>query len=77
MSHEHPSDNKLCDHCNKAGVPYEFNGLKASGLIASRGERLCPSCMDADMARDANEPVGPAQVPARDYITPIAASRYS
>ena len=70
MSIENPGDGLRCDHCNRAGVPYEYKGLTFCGLSANRGQRLCPACLDAALEAEQNAPVGPMQVPARDYITP-------
>ena len=72
MSHEFPGDGVRCDHCDTLGIPYTYRGRTFSGLTPNRGERLCSRCLDAEMTREANEPTGPMQVPARDYITPCA-----
>jgi hypothetical protein len=64
---------KRCDHCNAFGQPYTYRGRRLSGLTAYRGERLCPACTDRALQADLDEPVGWAQVPAREYVTPIAA----
>jgi len=50
MSFENPGDGKRCDHCNRAGKPYEYKGEMYSGLHKNRGEWLCPSCLTADVA---------------------------
>jgi hypothetical protein len=71
MSFENPGDGLLCDHCNRPGTPYEYRGIMFSGLHANRGERLCSSCLDRAVQADYDRPVGPMQVPARDYIAPI------
>jgi hypothetical protein len=44
-----------CDHCDKPGVPYTYHGRRFDGLIANRGERLCPSCNDRATTADFNE----------------------
>ncbi len=74
MSFETPGDNVRCDHCNTPGIPYEYRGRTFSGLTACEGDRLCPGCRDAYLDRKSNEPVGWARVPARDYVSPIAAN---
>jgi len=61
---------RLCDHCSRPGTPYEYHGQTFDGLTASRGEVLCPTCLDRDVQADLDAPVGWAQVPAREYITP-------
>jgi len=33
-----------CEGCARPGVPYEYNGVRFDGLIAHRGQRLCPAC---------------------------------
>jgi hypothetical protein len=62
MSFEEPGDGIRCDHC-----------YKPTTLYANRGERLCFACLDIAVQAELNSPVGPMQVPAREYITPIAA----
>jgi hypothetical protein len=75
MSLENPGDNRCCDHCDQPGVPYEYKGKTFSGLVANRGERLCRRCLGFALEAEADEPVGPLQVPARDYITVRAERR--
>ena len=65
-----------CDHCSRAGIPYRYHGRNFDGLHANRGERLCPACLDVALQVEADTPVGWAQIPAREYITPIAPGRY-
>jgi len=71
MSQENPGKDNRCDHCNRVGEPYTYHGRWFDGLHPNRGERLCPSCLDASVQADYDTSVGPMQVPARDYITPI------
>lgn len=73
MSFEEPGDDKRCDHCNHPGKPYEYRGEQFSGLFPNRGERLCSPCLDIAVQAELDAPVGPMQVPAREYITPLAA----
>ncbi|MFD8564852.1 hypothetical protein ACFV1N_46945 [Streptosporangium canum] len=70
MSFEHPGDGKRCDHCNRPGTPYKYKGRKYSGLFANRGEKLCSDCLEYSRLAEINEPVGWAQVPAHQYVTP-------
>lgn len=77
VSHECPGDNLRCDWCNRPGEPYEYRGQAFSGLTACEGDRLCPACRDQYLEQKANEPVGWAQVPASQYVTPIAASYHA
>jgi hypothetical protein len=39
-----------CSWCGKPGEPYEHHGIRFDGLVANRGERLCPACCDLAMA---------------------------
>jgi len=71
MSHEHPGDDVRCDHCNRTGEPYTYQGKEFSGLHPNRGEQLCSDCLWAAVQADQDRPVGPMLVPARDYVTPI------
>ena len=73
VSHECPGDGVRCDWCDRPGQPYEYRGLTFSGLTACEGDQLCRPCRDSYLDQKANRPVGWAQVPARDYVTPIAA----
>jgi len=66
----------LCDHCGRPGESYVYRGQHFNGLTRNRGEALCPRCLDRAMQADLDAPVGWAQVPAREYITPLSASRY-
>jgi hypothetical protein len=59
VSFEEPGDGVRCDHCNRYGDMY-----------ANRGERLCLACLNRAVDAEINEPVGWAQVPARDYVVP-------
>jgi hypothetical protein len=61
-----------CDRCGKRGQPYRYHGQEFSGLCAYEGENLCPSCRDHKLDEQVNRPVGWAQVPASQYITPVA-----
>jgi hypothetical protein len=70
MSFEHPGDDKRCDHCDRPGKSYEYSGQTFSGLFANEGEKLCPACLDRAVDQQINAPVGWAQVPASQYITP-------
>jgi len=69
MSQENPGKDNRCDHCNRAGEPYTYRGRWFDGLHANRGERLCSPCLDISVQADYDTPVGPMQVPARDYVT--------
>lgn len=75
MSFECPGDDKRCDHCNRPGLPYEYKGRIFSGLTANRGDRVCPWCLDIALKAEMDEPVGWAQVPAREYVVPRAERR--
>ncbi len=55
MSFEEPGDGRLCDHCNRPGVPYEYQGETFSGLTAYLGDRLCARCRDIALDREARE----------------------
>lgn len=70
MSFENPGDGKLCDHCDRPGQPYEHHGQTYPGLFDCEGERLCPDCLQRAADTHAKAPVGWAQVPASEYITP-------
>lgn len=75
MSYENPGDGVRCDHCNQPGVPYTYKGRTFSGLVANRGERLCRGeggCLERAVQAEQDAPVGPLQIPARDYVTVIA-----
>lgn len=61
-----------CDWCGTPGVPYEYNGAEFSGLCSYEGEQLCPKCRDRKLNDHLNQPVGWAQVPASQYILPVA-----
>lgn len=75
MSFEEPGDGKRCDHCDQPGEPYEYKGKQFSGLHANRGEKLCSRCLWRAVQADMDEPVGWAQVPAREYVQPRAPRR--
>ena len=70
MSLEHPGDDRRCDWCDRPGVPYTYHEQAFSGLCPCEGERLCPTCVEEYLRRKRDEPVGWAQVPAREYVTP-------
>lgn len=42
----------ICDHCSRAGEPYEYRGRRFDGLVSNRGERLCPTCADRVLATE-------------------------
>jgi hypothetical protein len=70
MSHELPGDGVRCDHCDQPGRPYTYRGRNFPGLHANRGERLCSRCLGEAVQAEWNTPVGWAQVPAREYVSP-------
>ena len=43
---------KICDHCGRAGRPYEYRGRQFDGLHANRGERLCSPCLQSSLDAD-------------------------
>lgn len=59
-----------CDRCGRSGQPYTYQGRRFSGLCPNRGQKLCPSCLEGEVRDELNEPVGWAQVPAHEYVTP-------
>lgn len=59
-----------CRWCNQPGQPYEYRGRKFDGLHDNRGERLCSRCLSHAVDAEISQPVGWAQVPASEYVTP-------
>lgn len=45
VSFENPGDGTRCDHCNVVGIKYDT-------LTPNRGECLCRTCLDRDVAKD-------------------------
>jgi hypothetical protein len=77
VSFEDPGDGRLCDHCNRPGVPYEYRGETFSGLTANRGEWLCRRCLDIAVNVEIDQPVGWAQAPEHTYAVPTAGTGHA
>lgn len=60
----------LCERCRRPGEPYTYRGRRFSGLVACEGQRLCRRCSEHYLYEKRREPVGPAGVPASEYVTP-------